>query len=112
MKNLQDIVSKIKSNLEKDMSLYFNVYSINGEIIKIRTGNHSANRQNNGDEKTLSFVSKSTQQRKSAYNKMVNEWEVDEDGYTDTSQSIEEVLEWEDVADDQEEAYNIYFENI
>lgn len=112
MKNLQDIVTKIESNLEKDMSLYFNVYSVHGEIIKIRTANHSANRQNNGDEKTLSFISKSSKQRKSAYNKMINEWEVDEHGYTDTSQSIEEVLEWEDVSDDQEEAYNLYFEKL
>lgn len=34
---------------------------------------------------------------------MVNEWEVDfESMLTDTMQTIEQVLEWEDISDDQE----------
>jgi len=111
MKNIQDITNRIYELLENvNGSNYFTVYSNDGKEIKIRVSNHSANHNNNGNIKTLSFVSEKTEQRKSDLNKMVCEWEVSEkyDGYTDTYQDIEEVLEWEDVADDQEKAKELY----
>lgn len=76
-------------------SHYFNVEDVNGEIIKIRVSDHSANRHNNR-EKTLSFIAARCNQ---GYRAMTDEWVIDEDGYTDTYQSIEEILEWNDVKD-------------
>jgi hypothetical protein len=75
---------------------YFNVESIDGETVKIRVSNHSGKKQNNGDTKTLSFVSAYCVQ---GYQAITCEWLIDEDGYTDTYQSIEEILEWNDVTD-------------
>ena len=74
---------------------YFNVEDSEGEIVKIRVSDHSANRQNNGEIKTLSFILCRTEQRKSAYNSMANEWVILESGLTDTYEEIESVLEWE-----------------
>jgi len=114
MKNLSEISARIIETL-KDVSRteYFTVYSVKGEEIKIRVGNHSANRANNGDTKTLSFVISKTEQKKSAYNATQNEWSVDLDTeLTDTFQTIEDVLDWEDISDSQEEAEELYYDNL
>lgn len=114
MKTIAEIADKIRKNLENVYYTdYFTVYDVNGREVKIRTGDHSANRQNNRGDKTLSFVTDRTEQRKSAYNQMVAEWEVDTDNWlTDTYQTIEEVLEWEDIADDQDAAEKLNYELI
>lgn len=114
MKTITEIADKIRKNLENVYYTdYFTVYGVSGEEIKIRTGDHSANRMNNGDTKTLSFVTNRTEQRKSSFNKMINEWEVNTGNWlTDTYQTIEEVLEWEDVSDDQEAAEKLNYELI
>ncbi len=95
---LTEISNKINEMLEMVRngysSQYFNVEDVNGENVKIRVSNHSANEQNNTG-RTLSFVTETTLRMSG---KMVSEWAVDEDGYTDTFQTIEEVLDWEDVA--------------
>ncbi len=113
MKILKDIEKRILSELKKGgKTEYFTVYSVKGEEIKIRVGDHSGNRINNGDTKTLSFTSNRSEQRKSAYNSMIEEWEVDLDSeLTGTFQSIEEVLEWEEVSNDQEEAEGLFWDN-
>ena len=113
MKNISEISAKIQTALLNiNSTVYFTVYSVKGEEIKIRVGNHSGNKRNNGDVKTLSFVSSRTEQRKSAYNSIIEEWEVDLDNMlTDTFQTIEQVLEWEDVSDNQEVAEELYTEN-
>jgi hypothetical protein len=112
MKTIQEIAKKIETILQ-DVSRteYFTVYGVDGRQIKIRVGNHSGNKRNNGDTKTLSFISNRTTQRQSAYNSMIEEWEVSlENMLTDTYQTIEQVLEWEDVAEDQEAAEELYYE--
>lgn len=88
------IITKINDLLKLGGSHYFNVEGEDGEVIKIRCSDHSANRLNN-HEKTLSFISKFCNQ---GYRKMINEWVIQENGLTDTYQTIEEVLEWENVA--------------
>jgi len=90
------IAEKIIGLLQIPGSHYFMVTGENDSIIKIRVSDHSAKRQNNGDVITLSFISQRCDQ---GYSAMVNEWVIDEDGYTDTYQSIQTVLEWNGVID-------------
>ena len=113
MKTILDIKKRILETLNNPgRTSYFTVYAIDGKEIKIRVGDHSGNKRNNGDTKTLSFISNRTIQRKSAYNSMIEEWEIDlENELTDTFQTIEQVLEWEDVSDDQEKAEELNYEN-
>ena len=112
MKTINDIKRRILNTLEyTGRTEYFSVYSTEGKLIKVRVGDHSGNKRNNGETKTLSFISSRTKQRISAYNSIIEEWEVDMDTeLTDTFQTIEQVLEWEDVASNQEEAEDLYFE--
>ena len=91
-----EIANKIETILETIQgTTYFNVTDSKENIIKIRVSDHSANRQNNGDTKTLSFVKSRTEQKKSGYNQMANEWAILENGLTDTYESIKDILEWE-----------------
>jgi hypothetical protein len=89
---IQQITAKIKLHLELPGSRYFNVENAKGETVKIRVSDHSANRNNNGDTKTLSFISQTCDQ---GYRAMINEWVIDdiEDMYATTFQSVEEILE-------------------
>ncbi|MEJ5105519.1 hypothetical protein [Chryseobacterium sp. MYb328] len=114
MKTILDIKNRILETLSNQgRTAYFTVYSVSGKEIKLRVGNHSGNKRNNGDAKTLSFISNRTTQRQSAYNSIIEEWEIDlENELTDTFQTIEQVLEWEDVSNDQEAAEELYFENL
>ena len=91
---IEQIATEIRNHLECGYTYYFNVEDSNGNIVKIRVGNHSANRQNNA-EKTLSFITERTEQKKSGYNKMTNEWAILENGLTDTYEEIESILESE-----------------
>lgn len=111
MNTIQEIKSEILKALSNvNSTKYFSVYSETGKEIKIRVGDHSGNKRNNGDTLTLSFVSNRTEQRKSAYNSIIEEWEIDLDSeLTDTFQTIEEVLEWSEVSDNQEEAEELYY---
>ena len=90
MKTINDIKKKILNTLENvGRTEYFSVYSTTGKLIKIRVGDHSGNKRNNGEAKTLSFISNRTKQKVSAYNSMIEEWEVDMDTkLTDTFQTI------------------------
>lgn len=112
MNTIFDIKKRILATLENvGKTEYFTVYSTEGREIKIRVGDHSGNKRNNGDIKTLSFISNRTAQRRSAYNSIIEEWEIDmESGLTDTFQTIEQALEWEGVSDNQEEAEELYYE--
>jgi hypothetical protein len=92
MINFEKIANQIRENLGSQSTHYFIVQDSNGNNVKIRVGNHSANRQNNL-EKTLSFITERTEQKKSGYNQMVNEWVVLEEGYTDTYETLEDILE-------------------
>jgi adenosyl cobinamide kinase/adenosyl cobinamide phosphate guanylyltransferase len=87
-----EIANKIRKNLNNNSSYYFTVKDSNDNDVKIRVSNHSANRNNN-DEKTLSFITERTQQKKSSYNQMINEWAILENGLTDTYEEIEYILE-------------------
>lgn len=111
MKTIEDISKKILETLKSvGKTEYFTIYSVKGKEVKIRVGNHSGNNTNNAT-KTLSFISSRSKQKKSAYNAMITEWVVDvETGLTDTYQTIEEVLDWEDISDNQEDAETLYFE--
>ena len=95
-----EIISKIESKLDLCRqgfsSFYFTVEDLSGETVQIRVSNHSANRQN-FTYKTLLFITEKTEQRKSAYNYTSNEWVIDKDGISDTSQTIDEILDWEEV---------------
>jgi len=87
---------KIREALQNGYSKYFTIEDANGNEVKIRVSNHSANDNNNSEDiKTLSFVTERTEQRKSAYNRMINEWAILENGLTDTYEEIEEILEYE-----------------
>jgi hypothetical protein len=89
---IPQIVEKIESLLAQPGTNYFTVNGENDELIKIRVSNHSCNKQNNGDQKTLSFVSARTQQKQSAYNQIANEWMILENGLTDTYEEIDYIL--------------------
>ena len=65
------------------------------EGIKIRVSNHSANKQNDSNNKTISFITKYSSQKKSAYNRVISEYVIDEDGYTEDGKNIEKILDWE-----------------
>lgn len=90
--SIEQIANEIRSRINNDYTTYFTVENNEGELVKIRVSNHSGNEQNNS-QKTLSFVSERTSQRRSAYNQMVNEWAILENGLTDTYQEIEYILE-------------------
>lgn len=76
-------------------SQYFSIEDRNGVTCKIRVSDHSAKKSNNGDTKTLSFILNKVDH---GYQGMVNEWVVDLDNeLTDTFQTIEEVLDWNDI---------------
>jgi len=92
MKTIAQIATEIREHLECGYTYYFNVEDSKGNTIKIRVSNHSANSQNNS-EKTLSFITERTEQKKSAYNKMIDEWAILENGLTDTYEEIEYILE-------------------
>jgi hypothetical protein len=100
MESISKISDKIRETLAyvregRLGTQYYTVYSEDGEPVKIRISDHSANKQNNS-VRTLSFVTERTSQNKSSYNQMTCEWEVYESGLTDTFQTIEQVLEWND----------------
>lgn len=90
----QEIANKIRESLELGFTKYFTVEDSKGNDVKIRIGDHSANKNNNSG-RTLSFISERSKQRKSAYNQMVDEWAILENGLTDTYEEIESVLEYE-----------------
>lgn len=92
---IEDLLSYLREGIFYG-SHYFCVENLYGEVVKIRVSDHSANKQNNR-EKTISFVTKKTPQKKSGYNQMIDEFEVETNGLTDTSQTIQEVLEWNDI---------------
>jgi len=96
MRAIDDIATDIREHIECGYSYYFSVEDANGNSIKIRVSDHSANRQNNSDTiKTLSFVAQRTAQRKSGYNRMINEWAVLDNGLTDTYEELEDILAYE-----------------
>ena len=90
--SIEQIANEIRSRINNDYTSYFTVENNEGELVKIRVSNHSGNEQNNS-QKTLSFVNERTSQRRSAYNQMINEWAILENGLTDTYQEIEYILE-------------------
>ena len=89
----QEIANEIRRCLELGFSKYFNVENSKGETVTIRVSNHSANNKNNSDNKTLSFIKERTEQKKSAYNSMICEWAMLENGLTDTYEELEDILE-------------------
>lgn len=73
-------------------STYFTVVSPSEEDIIIRVSDHSGNRLYNKDRRIISFITQATEQRKSGYNRMVEEYVIDEDGYAETYQSLRYIL--------------------
>lgn len=70
-------------------SHYFNV-QINGELIKIRVSDHTANKSNNKGLKTISFVTGWCNQ---GYNSMVDEYCINMDGTMNENwENVEECL--------------------
>jgi hypothetical protein len=92
MSQMQEIEDRIRELLLVPGTHYFQVEIKDGDSIKIRVSDHSANRQNNGDQLTLSFISQRTPQKKSAYNAMHKEWSILENGLTDTYQELSEII--------------------
>ena len=91
---ISQIADKVESLLQDIIGTqYFTVEDCNGNNVKIRVSDHSANYHNNGNTKTLSFVKARTEQRKSAYNQMINEWAYIGDGLVETYESIEDVID-------------------
>jgi hypothetical protein len=96
MKTIEQISSEIREYINCGYTHYFTAEDSEGNTVNIRVSNHSANRNNNSDsKKTLSFITERTEQRKSAYNSMINEWVIFENGLTDTYEEIESILEYE-----------------
>lgn len=91
----EKILAKLELIKQGFATQYFTIEDRECNTVKIRVGDHSANRHNNGDTKTLSFITERCDQ---GYKAMINEWVIDEDGYTtDTFQSIEELLDWNEI---------------
>ena len=84
-------ILQIETEIKRLLTLTGTHYFMAGEV-KIRVSDHSANKQNNST-KTLSFISKRTEQNKSAYNQSVNEWVVLPNGLTDTYEEISYILD-------------------
>lgn len=93
--NLQDTEKEILSILS-DISItsYFTL-EFKGVDYKIRISDHSARHANNRfDEKVLSFCTNFV--KHSDCQPMINEWKVDEDGYSDDlGQDVIDILEYE-----------------
>jgi len=90
-------IQKINQLLASPGTHYFDIKGEDDTTICIRVSDHSMNKSNNSDRKTLSFISNRTEQRKSGYNQSSNEWVIMANGLTDTFQEISEVLEWNGV---------------
>lgn len=86
------IVDKILELLHTPGSHYFTCVTESGDYIKIRVSDHSANRQNNGDQQTLSFISKRTPAKSLGWC-MAAEWLIMDNGLTDTYEEISDILE-------------------
>lgn len=95
---MNGVAEKIRNLLSLPGSHYFNVEDVNGNTVKIRVSDHSANRLNNGDTKTLSFVSQKNSPSSISRHLAGYEWLILGNGLTNTYQTIEEVLEWEEIA--------------
>lgn len=92
---LSEKILQALKEANKYPSQYFSVEDRNGNTCKIRVSDHSAKRANNGEMKSLSFILNVVDQ---GYQGMQNEWVVDlENELTDTFQTIEEVLDWNDI---------------
>ena len=65
----------IKTCLEMGGSHYFHVENDNDVVCKVRVSDHSANKNNNGDHKAISFVSNTCNQ---FYNQMESEYMVED----------------------------------
>jgi hypothetical protein len=99
MTTINEIAYFVREHIENGSiqygsSFYMTAEDVNGDDVKIRVSNHSANRQNNSG-KTLSFITERTRQNKSAYNQMIDEYVVMDNGLCDTYESIEEILSYE-----------------
>lgn len=88
---MQIIIDKILELLQRPGSHYFTVVTAEGDYIKIRVSDHSANRGNNGDQRTLSFISERTPAKHLGWC-MAEEWKVNEDGMTDTYEELADIL--------------------
>lgn len=88
---MDQIVEKIIALLQQPGSHYFNLVDADGDTLKIRVSDHSANRQNNGDRRTLSFISKRTPAKTMGWG-MAAEWLVIDNDMTDTYEYIGDIL--------------------
>lgn len=94
---IQSIKKALMLSREGFSSSYFTVEDANGETVKIRISDHQGKKTNNGETKTISFITDDKVEGGFGYGKIAAEYLVDEDCYTDTYQAIEEVLEWSDI---------------
>jgi hypothetical protein len=94
------LIEQVKKNIEAARqgfaSLYLRVENLNGEDVIIRTSTHRGKKQNNNGTKCISFVTDSVKTA-FGYEGISEEYVIDEDNYTDTYQTIEQVLEWDDI---------------
>lgn len=101
------LLSAIKKSLELSRegfgSYYFTVEDISGENVKIRISDHQGKKANNSETKTISFIIDDKVEGGFGYGKIDEEYLVDDYNYTDTYQTIEEVLEWADIDFDTKE---------
>lgn len=88
---MQVIIDKILELLARPGSHYFSFMTADNEIIKIRVSDHSANRQNNGDQRTLSFISQRTAAKNLGWY-LATEWLIMDNGLTDTYEEIGDIL--------------------
>lgn len=110
MKTLKDIEFKIIQSLRNiGKSEYFTVYKENGEAIKIRISDHSANKLNNDGVVTLSFV-KNTTIAKSIGRYLDTEFVIKNGSPIENFKTIEELLDYYDISNDQESAEDLHYE--
>lgn len=97
MKTLADKIREMASKANIIGSQYTLAEKEDGSTIKIRVSNHSGNESNNSTE-TISFVTEMTEQRKSAYNRMITEYVIDEEGnFSENFYDLEECLAYNDI---------------
>lgn len=88
---MQKIVDEILMLLQIPGSHYFTAVTAEGNYIKIRVSDHSANSRNNGNHRTLSFISKRTPEQRLGW-RMSAEWMILENGSTNTDEEIADIL--------------------
>ncbi|MDR1561116.1 MAG: hypothetical protein LBS23_02045 [Holosporaceae bacterium] len=96
---IRELISLVENN-EYTPTKYFTVTDINQKNVKIRVGNHSANRFNNDEEgRTLSFVTNKNTPHSSyrKQNMLYDEYLLVDGDPVENWNTLEELLQYNDI---------------